>query len=151
MTVWCGAVQLGAKLQEMLRKLDEPAPDGAEECPVCNEFMLDNCMLSTCGHRWCAECNKRMKKLNRGTDGRLKCPLCNKGLAAREVTLVSLREDPTAGGGVGGEEDLMHSFGTKIGAVVKCVLDTLRDKPTDKVCALPERVAAGAVPCASAV
>eukprot|EP00892_Ulva_mutabilis_P001424 jgi/Ulvmu1/11282/UM073_0054.1 len=127
-------VKLGAKLEAMLRKLDEPAPPGTEECPVCNEFMMNECMLSTCGHRWCSTCHTRMKKLNRGLDGRLKCPLCTKSLAVREVTLVSLREpaggDPDDGSG---GADLMNSFGTKLDAVVKCVQDTLRDKPNDKM------------------
>lgn len=123
------AVQIGPLLQDMLDRLDDPAPPGAEECPVCNEYMLTECMMSKCMHRWCQDCHNRMRKLNPGS---LKCPLCNTALKAADATLVALRERPEQPS-VDDEAALMQSFGTKIGAVVKCVKDTLAGKPADKV------------------
>jgi hypothetical protein len=121
----------------ILAQAMEEAPQGAEECPVCNDFIANECMMGACGHRWCTRCHRRMRKVQ----VKLKCPLCN--LEQRKVTTVSLRapavdeEDEMMKSAI---KQLANSYGTKIDTVVQYIQKTLKEQPEDKVCVFVQTV-----------
>lgn len=126
--------------------------DDEDECPVCSDPLIDDCMMGPCGHQWCKPCHARLRKMVA-----LKCPLCNKKLRAKDVTHVTIApEDDSDGVGTAAASSAArHSsgaHGTKIEAVVSTVQRILTEKPEDKVCPCPGRLlAASAAPCLPAL
>lgn len=99
--------------------------DSDDECPVCAEPLVSDCMMGPCGHQWCHSCHKRLRALPL-----LKCPLCNTRIRAKDVahvTMAAAQDDQdTSSSGQG-----LH--GSKIGAVVTTVQRILFEQPADKV------------------
>ena len=140
----------GSTTQQQAGKVQASAADAltdgmglehdADECPVCQDELLADCMMGTCGHCWCNDCHKKLA----GMQGPFRCPLCQTGMRLKEVTNVSIApaeeepmEDDADGAGpstgksgfkVGG------AYGTKVENVVATVRQILEDKPEDKVC-----------------
>ena len=61
-----------------------PSPDADQECPVCYNHIYDNPPLP-CGHNLCADCEVRIKAMERWEAGARRCPLCRAALPALEV------------------------------------------------------------------
>ena len=110
--------------------------DEEEECPVCAEPLVSDCMLGPCGHNWCTDCHKKLRKM-----APFKCPLCNKAVSPKDVTHVKVAEPQPqsdaemheAGPSAAPAPGTGGSYGTKIDAVVDAVQTILTQKPDDKV------------------
>ncbi|KAL6060088.1 SNF2 histone linker PHD RING helicase [Balamuthia mandrillaris] len=109
------------------------------ECPICQEEIGKNVVVLTCGHTFCCACI--MLILERAKHGTIKCPTCRTRMNASEVTYVSPQEGEKADNQKKekeketGEEQAKEgiqvegSWGTKIEAVIRDIISTLRSSP----------------------